>query len=282
MKEFDSISEKLKEKAGRFRMSNDLAIVANAHEVFDLQRKVKNNNFEGKRLELEDEEPLAESVKLESSPETFEYGTMKKKLVEGEKKPEDRKVENDGEHVFFVQLDSELPMPQFMINISKEKKKIETIGSIKNSFFSTKEENNDVDPTEHSNTDHDLPLHFRPPIPRPQFKNNFDEVKEFMNNYQGYSSSFYTKPTAVPGHQKSQNLSYNGKVADPPEENPAVSQRVIESTQAIVNSDFKRGKEMFWFKWDSFDTWKYDFAQDSWNLIEGVRPSQKFLYFSNV
>jgi hypothetical protein len=39
--EFSIIERKLREKAERFRMSNDLAIVANAYEVFDLQRKIK-------------------------------------------------------------------------------------------------------------------------------------------------------------------------------------------------------------------------------------------------
>ena len=126
MIEFNNISDKLKEKASRFRMSNDLAIVANAHEVFDLRRKVKNNNFEGKRLDLDEDES-----KLHELIDSYDYHPKKKHNIktEGEKSKEDI---NDGEHVFFVQLDSELPMPQFSINISKEKRKIENIGIIKN------------------------------------------------------------------------------------------------------------------------------------------------------
>jgi hypothetical protein len=107
MKEFENISEKLKEKANRFKMSNDLAIVANAHEVFDLQRKVKNNNFEGKRLDLEDE--AGESFKLEESPENYDYKPKKRLeiLTEADTRTKQDKNEqeiNDGEHVFFVQL----------------------------------------------------------------------------------------------------------------------------------------------------------------------------------
>ena len=126
MIEFNNISDKLKEKASRFRMSNDLAIVANAHEVFDLRRKVKNNNFEGKRLDLDEDES-----KLHELIDSYDYHPKKKHNIkkEGKKSKEDI---NDGEHVFFVQLDSELPMPQFSINISKDKRKIENIGIIKN------------------------------------------------------------------------------------------------------------------------------------------------------
>lgn len=104
MLEFNNISDKLKEKASRFRMSNDLAIVANAHEVFNLRRKVKNNNFEGKRLDLDEDESRIQDFIISN-----DYQVRKKV---GDEEVQEESV-NEGEHVFFVQLDSELPMPQF-------------------------------------------------------------------------------------------------------------------------------------------------------------------------
>ena len=127
MKEFTQIFDKVNEKSARFKMSNDLAIVANAHEVYELQRKVKNNNFEGKRLEIDDEEPVIGLEKYEESPDVYrEYLKRNSNSVIYDSKENyrirDEVEENHGEHVFFVQLDSELPMPQFLINISQEKK----------------------------------------------------------------------------------------------------------------------------------------------------------------
>ena len=127
MKEFTQIFDKVNEKSARFKMSNDLAIVANAHEVYELQRKVKNNNFEGKRLEIDDEEPAIGLEKYEESPDVYrEYLKRNSNSVIYDSKENyrirDEVEENHGEHVFFVQLDSELPMPQFLINISQEKK----------------------------------------------------------------------------------------------------------------------------------------------------------------
>lgn len=126
MKEFNKIFEKLNEKSARFKMSNDLAIVANAHEVFELQRKVKNNNFEGKRLDIDDEEPVIGLEKYEESPDVFrDYAKRNNNSAiydSNNYKLREEVDENHGEHVFFVQLDSELPMPQFLINISQEKK----------------------------------------------------------------------------------------------------------------------------------------------------------------
>ena len=74
MKEFNEILSKLNEKSGRFRLSNDITIVANAHEVFELHRKVKNNNFEGIRLEIEDEElAIVENSKVEELNDIYNY-----------------------------------------------------------------------------------------------------------------------------------------------------------------------------------------------------------------
>ena len=192
MKEFDQISKKLKEKADRFRMSNDLAIVANAHEVFDLQRKVKNNNFEGKRLELDDEEGLlGESSKFEDIHESYSYQPKKMTPLKSSdkftKKTKEENQDHNGEHVFFVQLDSELPMPQFLLNISKEKKKIENIGTIKNCFYNSQEQVEENPETERSKMISEVEMHgmYRPPLPQFQLRNNKEEIKEFMKNYQG-------------------------------------------------------------------------------------------------
>ena len=126
MKEFNEILSKLNEKSSRFKLSNDIAIVANAYEVFELQRKVKNNNFEGRRLEIEDEElARGESSKMEDLNDIYSYQPKRKYISQPQASKEQQKLpieENHGEHVFFVQLDSELPMPHFLINISKEKK----------------------------------------------------------------------------------------------------------------------------------------------------------------
>lgn len=192
MKEFDQISKKLKEKADRFRMSNDLAIVANAHEVFDLQRKVKNNNFEGKRLDLDDEEGLlGESSKFEDIHEIYSYQPKKMTPLKSSdkftKKMKEENQDHNGEHVFFVQLDSELPMPQFLLNISKEKKKIENIGTIKNCFYNSQEQVEENPETERSRMISEAEMHgmYRPPLSQFQFRNSKEEIKDFMKNYQG-------------------------------------------------------------------------------------------------
>jgi hypothetical protein len=251
MQEFDEISNKLKEKMGRFKMSNDLAIVANAYEVFELQRKVKNNNFEGKRLEMEDEDLYNESNNFEDSPDVYNYSYKPKpKTKDQNKKMYDKNQENNGEHVFFVQLDSELPMPHFLINISKEKKKIETIGTIKNSFLSNQNlMNPDLLESESAKIVSDTgPPHFSPIKPN-DYKRHQEEVKQFLENYNGVSNSLY--PKFSPGTKKPNlhNLSYNNMVADSIE-SPIKIQNFEEQ---IIQSNSFLGQEMFWFKWDTYD-----------------------------
>lgn len=264
MKEFKDIADQLRDKANRFRASSDHAIVAHSQEVFDLQRKVKNNNFEGKRLELDDDELLGDSSKFEESPDTYNYqpkhmpGTKPPKMKENNLniEPNDN---NDGEHVFFVQLDSELPMPQFLINISKEKKKIEEIGYIKNSFFPSQRVGEEVQESERSRGMSDADLHLssfnRPPIPKLPFKSKQDEVKEFMANYQSTSNLFssHHSPMMRKGMKKG-GLSYNDKVGTHENElSAAISQRIIETEKTVIQSDMSRGRDMYWFKWDSQD-----------------------------
>lgn len=259
MKEFNEIAEKLNEKSGRFKLSNDLAIVANSHEVFQLQRKVKNNNFEGKRLAIEDEEEgIEESNKFEDSPEIYSYQPKKYFAAKhGEVKENARQKdtldENNGEHVFFVQLDSELPMPQFIINISKEKKMIEGIGKIKNSFFSNQElidENQESARSKRASEVEMTPKYrgLKPDLP---FVNNQNEIKQFLNNYGGGSAPFFNK--SPQNYGKPQVMSYNDKAVEQNYVGPAVTQKVIETEETIVKSDTNSGREMYWFKWDSYD-----------------------------
>lgn len=286
MKEFEDISFRLNEKSNRFRMSNDLAIVANAHEIFELQRKVKNNNFEGKRLELDEENELLESNKLEESPDEYNY-KPKKKLTEQSSsfkpKPKtDEQNENTGEHVFFVQLDSELPMPHFLINISKEKKKIEGIGSIKNSFLSNQQIFEEPQESERTKMASEAAITTPYKNSRiPYRKQHEVEMKQFLDNYNGLSSSFRAKISQDPSKVNMYQLGYNSRVVDPSDLPPAPVQSIIIKEETMVKSDLFMGREMYWFKWDSYDVWRYSFPDDMWSLVEDARPPHKFLYFSN-
>ena len=38
---------------------------------------------------------------------------------------------------------------------------------------------------------------------------------------------------------------------------------------------------MYWFRWDTFEVWKYDFVEDKFMLMQW-RPPGKFLFFSAV
>ncbi|CAI2382834.1 unnamed protein product [Moneuplotes crassus] len=291
MQEFNSINDKLKEKAARFRLSNDLAIVANAYEVFDLKRKVKNNNFEGKRLELEEDEEGAEESKIQESLDQFDFNPKKRNVNRDEEKKLREQMLNEGEHVFFVQLDSELPMPQFAINITKEKKKIENIGTIKNNLIPSQEQQEAPLDSERSkiHSEPDIASQFNHQQENKISRNkNYDNVREFIDNYQDYSNSFYSKqsPNKNLIAQKKFTMSYNEKNSERHDETlpprPMPSQREVITEEKFPLSDLNMGREMYWFKWDSYDCWKYNFSDDIWSLIEDVKPSQKFLYFSNI
>lgn len=39
---------------------------------------------------------------------------------------------------------------------------------------------------------------------------------------------------------------------------------------------------MFWFRWDTTEVWHYNFTQQTWSLMNGVNPANKFLYFSSI
>lgn len=195
------------------------------------------------------------------------------------------KEDNLGEHVFFVQLDSELPMPHFYINISKEKKKIENIGGIKNSYFGNKIGNDDNPDSERSKQISDIvnmsPEVIQKGIDRP-FSRNQQDAKQFMNNYTGMPSAFISNMSPVPKHSRLKSLSYNDKVADQKPVEPPIAQKVTETEETYFLGDTNNGREMFWFKWDTFESWKYSFKDDTWSLLEDAKPPNKFLYFSST
>jgi len=272
MKEFEDILDKLKDKANKFKVtrvhsgnskkkipqssiSNDLAIVANAQEVFCLQRKIKNNNFEGKRLNLDDE--YGQSNK-EMNSDYFSYQPKSKfTTIQESSSPDQREQDNEGEHVFFVQLDSELPMPHFIINISKEKKKIESIGTIKKALCNNpdgQEENTESDQSKLM-SDVRMNIAERPPLHQPRNGNAQEEVKEFMAHYPGIANSFYSKrSTAVKTSLKKDNPSYNDKInAEENNSTIVVTQNIIEHEETIVKSDPHDGRQMYWFKWDTYE-----------------------------
>ena len=108
-------------------------------------------------------------------------------------------------------------------------------------------------------SDPELPPQFRPPLSNKLgYKNNYDEVKDFMENYQVYSNSFYTKqsPKRRFGGNKKHNLEYNDKVSDNQDESivpQAINQKQENFEEIIPLSDINQGREMYWFKWDSYD-----------------------------
>ena len=280
MKEFEDISNKLKEKSSRFRMSNDLAIVANAQEVFELQRKVKNNNFEGKRLELDDEDPLLETQKTDQQMDITNYYKPRNKSHGSPSKHNKENEENNGEHVFFVQLDSELPMPNFMINISKEKKKIESIGNIKSSFLSNQNLIEDTPESENTKMMTEMDTQMKNSN-KFGYRKQHEDVKQFLEHYNGLSNSFRAKMTSDQNNINMYNLGFNKNVIDPSDVHNSVNPGEYKE-ETIIKSDMFLGRQMYWFKWDSFDTWKYNFEDDLWNLVEDAKPPHKFLYFSNT
>ena len=279
MKEFEDISNKLKEKSSRFRMSNDLAIVANAQEVFELQRKVKNNNFEGKRLELDDEDPLLGTQKTDeqisiynSKSRNISHSSPSKNIKENE--------ENNGEHVFFVQLDSELPMPNFNINISKEKKKIESVGCIKSSFLSNKNLIEDTPESENTKMMTDVDTQVKNSN-KFVYQKQHEDVKQYLEHYNSLSNFFGAKMTYDQNNINMYNLGFNKNVIDPTDVHNSINTCELKE-ETVIKSNMLLGRQMHWFKWDSFDTWKYNFKDDLWNLIEDAKPPHKFLYFSNT
>ena len=295
MNEFNIIFEKLNEKAARFKMSNDLAIVANAHEVFDLQRKVKNNNFEGKRLEIDDEEPINEfDNKFEESPNPYNSGLRKENnsaMFANKENPKykNENEENHGEHVFFVQLDSILMMPQFLINISKEKNKIESIGSIKNSIFNNKDiiyENQDQysDRSKRVSDIINMSPEYNQKLSDQLYGNNQDESKRYINKYAKIQPSIYSKNfSPINKQNRLKHFTENERdVSDNTGHQTYITQKITETEEILISWDNKIGREMMWFKWDSFDWWKYNFKEDTWSLLEDAKPNQKFLYFSST
>ena len=118
-------------------------------------------------------------------------------------------------------------------------------------------------------------------VDRP-FSRNQEEVKQFMNNYNGIQSSMYSNISPIVKHSRVKNLSYNDRVMDQKPIEPPIAQKVIETEETYFCGDTNSGREMFWFKWDSFESWKYSFKDDTWSLLEDAKPANKFLYFSST
>ena len=39
---------------------------------------------------------------------------------------------------------------------------------------------------------------------------------------------------------------------------------------------------VFWPKWDTYETYQFDFFRRKWTLVNDIRPTDRFLYFSSV
>jgi hypothetical protein len=118
---------------------------------------------------------------------------------------------------------------------------------------------------------------YRPPLHQISAKKNQKQIHDFISSYPGISSSFYSKhsqqnpfPHMIPKKRKP------NPPPTPPKPLPP-SEREIN----VVNSSLKRGQQMFWFKWDTFEAHKFSFDESQWRVQE-ARPTQKFLYFSTT
>lgn len=74
-----------------------------------------------------------------------------------------------------------------------------------------------------------------------------------MNNYSGMPTAFMSSITPVPKHSRIKNLSYNDRVVDQKPVEPPIAQKIIETEETCYIGDTNSGREMFWFKWDTFE-----------------------------
>ena len=83
----------------------------------------------------------------------------------------------------------------------------------------------------------------------------------------------------LPDDQMPQDQDLVVEVTNPPEQEG-------EHHEPIGNSGLKYHQgfntKMFWFRWDTTEVWNFNFPTQTWTLVNGVNPPQKFLFFSSV
>jgi hypothetical protein len=69
--------------------------------------------------------------------------------------------------------------------------------------------------------------------------------------------SVYIKSTLavpkIPKAQKNLNTSYNDKIMIEEEPIRPATQHIVETEETTIKADTNSGKEMYWFRWDSYD-----------------------------